>query len=103
MHFYLFIYFLISSFSIIYSRSFNFGWYFFNRWPIVCGNALNMDQELYLIDGKPVKMGVINKITVYKDGKFASISQAYNSGWITKEDVAAIEARIEQYSAAMEK
>ena len=70
---------------------------------IVCGNALNMDQELYLIDGKPVKMGVINKITVYKDGKFASISQAYNSGWITKEDVTAIEARIEQYSAAMEK
>lgn len=70
---------------------------------IVCGSALEMDQELYILGDHRLQMGSINKITVYKDGKFVSILQAYNSGWITDADVQAIEARIALYDAALKK
>ena len=70
---------------------------------IVVGSALGNDSELYMIDDSVFKNGSINKITVYKDGKFTSVSQAYNSGWITKDDVSAIEARIALYDAEMAK
>lgn len=70
---------------------------------IVVGSALGNEEELYMIGDSAFKNGSLKKITVYKDGKFASVSQAYNSGWITKDDVSAIEARIALYDAEMAK
>ena len=70
---------------------------------IVVGSALGNDSELYMIDDSVFENGSLKKITVYKDGKFASVSQAYNSGWITKDDISAIEARIALYDAEMAK
>ena len=70
---------------------------------IVVGSALNMEGELYMIGDTVLQTGSIKKITVYKDGQFVSISQAYNSGWLTDADIAAISARIELYDAEMAK
>lgn len=70
---------------------------------IVVGSALNMEGELYMIGDTVLQTGSIKKITVYKDGQFVSISQAYNSGWLTDDDIAAISARIELYDAEMAK
>ncbi len=66
---------------------------------IVVGSALNPEEELYMIGDSVFKMGSLKKITVYKDGKFVSISQAYSSGWLTDADIAAISERIELYDA----
>lgn len=68
---------------------------------IVVGSALNMESELYMIGDTVLQTGSIKKITVYKDGQFVSISQAYNSGWLTDADIAAISERIELYDAKM--
>ena len=68
---------------------------------IVVGSALNMEGELYMIGDTVLQTGSIKKITVYKDGQFVSISQAYNSGWLTDADIAAISERIELYDAKM--
>ena len=70
---------------------------------IVVGSALNMEGELYMIGDTVLQTGSIKKITVYKDGQFVSISQAYNSGWLTDADIAAISERIELYDAAINK
>ena len=68
---------------------------------IVVGSALGNDSELYMIGDSVLQTGSIKKITVYKDGQFVSISQAYNSGWLTDADIAAISERIELYDAKM--
>ena len=70
---------------------------------IVVGSALGENEELYMIGDSVFKNGSLNKITVYKDGQIVSISQAYNSGWLTDADIAAISARIELYDAEMAK
>lgn len=70
---------------------------------IVCGNALNKEEDSYILGDYKLEMGTLKKITVYKDGKFVTLSQAYNSGWITDADVQVIAARIEQYHAKLEK
>ena len=68
---------------------------------IVCGNSIANEEEVYILDGKVLEMGSMKKITVYKDGQFVSISQAYNSGWLTDADITAISERIELYDAKM--
>lgn len=70
---------------------------------IVVGNALGNEKETYMIGGADFEMGSLKKITVYKDGQFVSISQAYNSGWLTDEDISGISARIEKYDEEMKK
>ena len=70
---------------------------------IVVGSALGENEELYMIGDSVFKNGSLNKITVYKDGQIVSISQAYNSGWLTDADITAISARIELYDAEMAK
>ena len=70
---------------------------------IVCGNSIANEEEVYILDGKVLEMGSMKKITVYKDGKFASISQAYSSGWLTDADVQVILDRIAQYDAKLAK
>ena len=67
---------------------------------IVVGSSLTTEEETYIIGGTAFEMGSLKKITVYKDGKFASIEQAYNSGWITDDDIAIISERIEKYESA---
>lgn len=70
---------------------------------IVCGSALNQEEEYYVLGEHRLEMGSLKKITVYKDGKFVTISQAYNSGWLTDADVQTIEDRIEKYNSAEKK
>ena len=70
---------------------------------IVVGTALGNEEETYMIGGNAFEMGSLKKITVYKDGEFVSLSQAYNSGWLTDEDIAGLSARIETYDKEMKK
>jgi hypothetical protein len=70
---------------------------------IVCGTTMNTETETYVLGNHTLDTGSLKKITVYKDGKLASISQAYNSGWITDADVQIIVDRIAQYHASFEK
>ncbi len=70
---------------------------------IVCGTTMNAETETYVLGNHTLEMGTLKKITVYKDGNIASISQAYNSGWITDADVQIISERIAQYHAKLEK
>ncbi len=70
---------------------------------IVVGNALGNEKETYMIGGADFEMGSLKKITVYKDGEILSLSQAYNSGRLTDEDISGISARIEKYDEEMKK
>lgn len=70
---------------------------------IICASALSKDEDHYVLGDLRLEMGTLKKITVYKDGKFVTLSQAYNSGWITDADVQIIANRIEQYHAELEK
>ena len=70
---------------------------------IVCGNSIANEEEVYILGDKVLEMGSMKKITVYRDGKFVSISQAYNSGWLTDADVQVIIERIAQYEAKLAK
>ena len=64
---------------------------------IVVGSSITQEEESYTLGSHKLEMGSLKKITVYKDGKFVTISQAYNSGWITDTDVQMIEERIALY------
>ena len=70
---------------------------------IVVGSALSGEEDLYMIGDAVFKMGSLKKITVYKDGKCVTLSQAYNSGWITDADIAVISERVAQYDATQAK
>lgn len=70
---------------------------------IVVGTSLRDEKEIYMIGSSAFEMGSLKKITVYKDGVFLSLSQAYNSGWLTDEDIAGLSARIEKYDKEMKK
>ncbi len=70
---------------------------------IVVGSAIGNEEETYMIGGADFERGSLKKITVYKDGKLASLSQAYSSAWLTDEDIAGISARIEKYEKEMKK
>lgn len=70
---------------------------------IVVGSALGNEDDFYKIGDSVFKMGSLKKITVCKDGRFVTLSQAYNSGWITDADIAAISERIAQYDAKLAK
>ena len=66
---------------------------------IVCGTSINSEEDEYILGGERFDMGSLRKITAYRDGKFVTLSQAYNSGWLTDADIAVIAERIEQYEA----
>lgn len=70
---------------------------------IVCGNALNVEIEEYLLGSHNFEMGSLNRVRVYKDGEFVSLSKAYENGWITDADVKVIEDRIAEYDASFSK
>ena len=70
---------------------------------IVCGTTMSAEEEFYVLGEHRLDMGTLKKITVYKDGKIVTLSQAYNSGWITDADVHIIAERIAQYHAKLEK
>jgi hypothetical protein len=70
---------------------------------IVVGTSLRDEKEIYMIGSSAFEMGSLKKITVYKNGEFVSLSQAYNSGWLTDEDIAGLSARIEKYEKEMKK
>ena len=70
---------------------------------IVCGNAMNVEAEEYLLGSHNFESGSLKRVKVYKDGKFVSLSKAYENGWITDADVKVIEDRIVQYDASFAK
>lgn len=70
---------------------------------IVVGTSLRDEKEIYMIGNSAFEIGSLKKITIYKDGVFLSLSQAYNSGWLTDEDIAGLSARIEKYDKEMKK
>lgn len=70
---------------------------------IVCGTTMSAEEEFYVLGEHRLDMGTLKKITVYKDGKIVTLSQAYNSGWITDADVQTLADRIAQYHAKLEK
>ena len=70
---------------------------------IVVGTSIRNEKETYIIGVTEFEMGSLKKITVYKNGEFVSLSQAYNSGWLTDEDIAGLSARIEKYEKEMKK
>ena len=70
---------------------------------IVVGTSIRNEEETYMIGSSVFEMGSLKKITVYKNGEFVSLSQAYNSGWLTDEDIAGLSARIKTYDEEMKK
>lgn len=70
---------------------------------IVCGTTMNEKEEYYILGEQRIDMGTLKRISVYKDGKIVSLSQAYNSGWITDADVQMIADRIAEYHSSLEK
>ena len=70
---------------------------------IVCGTTMSAEEEYYILGERRIEMGELKKISVYKDGKIVSLSQAYNSGWITDADVQTLAGRLAQYHSSLEK
>lgn len=70
---------------------------------IVCGTTMSAEDEYYVLGEQRLDMGTLKKISVYKDGKIVSLSQAYNSGWITDADVQTLADRIAKYHSSLEK
>lgn len=70
---------------------------------IVCGTTMSAEEEYYILGEQRIDMGELKKISVYKDGKIVSLSQAYNSGWITDADVQTLAGRLAEYHSSFEK
>lgn len=70
---------------------------------IVCGTTMNAQTEYYVLGEQRIDMGELKKISVYKDGKIVSLSQAYNSGWLTDADVQILADRLADYHSSLEK
>lgn len=70
---------------------------------IVRGTTMNAEEEHYVLGEQRIDMGKLKKISVYKDGKIVSLSQAYNSGWLTDADVQILAGRLAEYNSSLEK
>ena len=70
---------------------------------IVCGTTMSAEEEYYVLGEQRIDMGELKKISVYKDGKIVSLSQAYNSGWLTDADVQILAGRLAEYHSSLEK
>lgn len=70
---------------------------------IVCGTTMSAQEESYVLGEQRLDTGDLKKISVYKDGQIVSLSQAYNSGWITDADVQILAERLADYHSSLEK